>query len=1085
MVFPHRRVLLLALTCLLPWLDPTAAASQSQTTSGIRGIVQGPAGEGISEALILIRHEGTGAQRTVLSDGRGRFLVALLQPGGPYTVKVSRLGFGEEIREDLRLQVGQSYVMEVTLEEEALEVEGVTVRAERGEVFSRTQLGPATRLNQRTLESLPLPSRDIMDLTALSPLVRATEGGGFSVGGQNDRYNSILVDGLLNKDSFGLTPGGIPGGQAGAKLLPMDAVAQYEVLVAPFDIRLSGFAGGVMNAVTRTGTNEWTFRAFGVGRHEALMGDLNLPSGSAEASGIQRALLGLSVGGPIIRDRAHLFVATEFEGRRNPPSGYNLGRDPASLVGIDENALETFQDFFRRELGVETGVAGPYTLNRDLGNIFARLDLNLENGNRLTVRHVFAGADSDESPNRSPFQPYELSSNAVFRTSTNNTTSAQLFLDMGNLGGNEIDLSIQRTTDRTEPGAIWPQVEAVVTSPALSYTATRPVRAGAQFFAQQNDLTQTSVRLSNTLTLARGSATWTLGATGAWHDIRQEYLPGAMGEYYFPSLTDVLNNAPQRFQQTVLEEGESPGIGFNVLEAGAFLQGQLELGRAWTLSLGVRGDIPFLLKEPRENARVLNYFRRSTSEIPSGAVLFSPRIGINWLRHGERRTQVRGGVGLFTGQLPYVWLANAFQNTGLRSSTRVCSGRWTDDPLTGNTAPPFDAGNPSPTCLFGAPLEVRAVTLFDEDFVYPQFAKISANLDQEITADISASVGFIFSAAVNQVILRELNIAPQERALGPLRGYGGTARMHFGVPTSDGFYPTRLLPDFDQMLLVRNGTGDRSWSLSAEIRGRMSDRLEFQAGYAYARSYDRMSLASVDLVSNFGLTPTHGDPNAPPLTPSNFDRPHKVVLALFGKPIPGLENTQVSLLYTGESGLPFSYVYGSDLNGDGYPFPGAASDSNNDLFFVPLAASNVPSSFGTYTRLAAALETDPCLKEYRGNFVPRNGCRAPWHNRLDLRLAHTATIRDVSIRLEGDIINFLNLLNQDWGLKESIPPVSSLLAAQDRVPTTVELISIWDAGILPFRNDKGNLVTPEPWSVVSPDSQWQAQFGIRVSFGGG
>jgi hypothetical protein len=245
-----------------------------------------------------------------------------------------------------------------------------------------------------------------------------------------------------------------------------------------------------------------------------------------------------------------------------------------------------------------------------------------------------------------------------------------------------------------------------------------------------------------------------------------------------------------------------------------------------------------------------------------------------------------------------------------------------------------------------------------------------------------------------------------------------------------------------------------------------------------------MSLASVDLISNFGRTPTHGDPNDPPLTPSNFDRPHKIVLALFGRPIPGLDQTEISLLYTGESGLPFSYVYGSDLNGDGYPFLGPASDSNNDLFFVPLAASNVPSTFATYTRLAAALVTDPCLKKFSGTFVTRNGCRAPWQNRLDLRMAQTAEVRGLSIRLEADIINLLNLLNSDWGLVKSIPPVSSLLAAQDRVPATVELISAWDAGILPFRNDQGKLVTPEPWSVVSPASQWQAQFGLRVSFGG-
>jgi hypothetical protein len=246
-----------------------------------------------------------------------------------------------------------------------------------------------------------------------------------------------------------------------------------------------------------------------------------------------------------------------------------------------------------------------------------------------------------------------------------------------------------------------------------------------------------------------------------------------------------------------------------------------------------------------------------------------------------------------------------------------------------------------------------------------------------------------------------------------------------------------------------------------------------------------MSLASVDLISNYGLTPTHGDPNDPPLTPSNFDRPHKIVLALFGRPVPGLDHTEVALLYTGESGLPFSYVYRGDLNGDGYPALGSAFDRNNDLLFVPQEATNLPSSVGTYVRLAAALETDPCLKKFRGTFITRNGCRAPWQNRVDLRLAHTARLGGAELRIEGDIINFLNLLSSDWGLVKTIPPVSPLLKPAGRIPVVSDLLSEWTAGLLPFRDEKGRLVTPEPWSVASPQSQWQAQLGVRVSWGEG
>jgi len=545
-------------------LISSGAAGQSQTTSAVRGTVRDANGSPVSDAAVRLRHALTGAERSVLTSPQGRFLALLLQPGGPYTLRVTRIGYAESVEEGIQLQVGETYSVEVLLQPQAVEVEGVAVTVERKAIFNPTQIGPATVLNERAVASVPILSRDITDLAILSPLVRTTENGGFSVGGQNDRYNAILIDGLYNQDGFGLTAGGVPGGQAGAKLLPIDAVAQYEILVAPYDARLSGFAGGVMNAVTKTGTNDWRVRTYVAGRHEALMGDLTLPPGPAEASGIERALLAASVGGPLIRDKAHFLIATEVEQRTQPPAGYNLGRDLPALVGIEPAAMVALQDVFSRGYGVETGEAGTYPLAQTLGNVFARVDWNFDGGSRLTARNVFAYASNDETPNRSPFAPYELSSNAVFRTSTSNTTSVQYFSDFGNRGGNEIDLSVQRTTDRSEPATHWPQVEVVLRGPDQALSATRPVRVGAQFYAQDNDLAQTSVRLTNTLTLAKGRSTWTAGAAASWHDISQRYLPGSLGDWYFAGWNDLLNDAPQRYQRTVLLEGQDPTISFNV-----------------------------------------------------------------------------------------------------------------------------------------------------------------------------------------------------------------------------------------------------------------------------------------------------------------------------------------------------------------------------------------------------------------------------------------------------------------------------------------------------------------------------------------
>ncbi|MGD2123529.1 MAG: TonB-dependent receptor, partial [Gemmatimonadota bacterium] len=285
---------------LLPLLTASPLAAQSRTTATLLGTVTRADSTSVAGATVQIRHEATGATKSALTNEDGRFLILLLSPGGPYTLTVNHLGFAEERREGLVLQVGEAHRVDVELSEQPIELPGIDVAVDRVPIFDPSQVGPVTRLTERTLEAMPIISRNVMELSVLSSLVKTTEGGGFSVAGQNDRYNALLVDGLLSKDMFGLTSGGIPGGQAGAKLIPMDAVSQFEVLVAPFDVRLSGFTGGVMNAVTRSGTNDWRVRFAGAHRNEALMGDLSLPTGPVEASGVDRSLLAFSVGGPVI-----------------------------------------------------------------------------------------------------------------------------------------------------------------------------------------------------------------------------------------------------------------------------------------------------------------------------------------------------------------------------------------------------------------------------------------------------------------------------------------------------------------------------------------------------------------------------------------------------------------------------------------------------------------------------------------------------------------------------------------------------------------------------------------------------------------
>jgi len=1067
------------------WPVGNDALAQSRTTSVVRGTVVGPEGAPVQDANVTIRQIQTGAQQVTISNSLGRFLFPLLQPGGPYELDVSVLGYAREQRDSIWLAVGEITTLDFELRQEAIDVEGIEIAVDRAEIFNPSQVGPATRITERTLEAMPMISRDIMDLAVLSPLVKVTADGGFSVAGQNDRYNAIMVDGILNKDVFGLTAGGVPGGQAGAKLIPVDAVAQYEVLIAPFDVRLSGFTGGVMNAVTRSGTNEWRFKASAVHRAEALMGDLTLPTGPVEASGVDRSLFALSLGGPIKRDRGHFFMAGEFEKREQPPTGFNLGRDDPNLVRISPNAIGEMQDLFLADFGLQVGNAGTYPLGHQLSNVLGRLDWNFDGGNRVTVRNIFSHSEIDESPNRVASYPYELSSNTVFRHSLNNSTSVQLFSEFGNWAANELAVNVQYTSDQTTPASDWPQVEVELLSSIDGSGFRRPVRVGGQFFGQENGLEQASLRISNSLNLlSDGQSAVVLGLTGSLYDIQHTFLPGATGEYYFASPVDLENNAPQRFQRTVLTDGESPGVDFQVLEWSAFVQNQIDAGKGLTMRFGLRVDVPYVLDSPQENPTIKSVLGHSTANVPSGNFLISPRWGFNWQSEGRLTTQVRGGAGMFAGQIPYVWLANAFHNNGLRSVTQLCNGRLTDDPATGNTVPAFDPNNSPTACVRGGFEESRSVVVFQDGFKYPQDLKFSVAVDHELSDRLSFSLGVLFNKALDQVGLEDLNIerGGPTHSLGFDSGLGDPGRWYFRPLTKSHAGREALLPDYDQVLLVTNKGEDWGTSISAEFRGALSDHLSFQMGYAWAGSMDRASLIYPDMVSNFGLNPTSTNPNNPNLTTSTFDRPHKVVAAIYGAPFPALPDTQLSFLYTGQSGLPFSYVYRFDLNGDGYPGLGGAFDRNNDLLYVPGEGTELPASYTTMGLMNSALKSDPCLAKHRGDFIPRNGCRSPWENRLDLRLSHTFRLAGADMRLEGDLINVLNLLNSQWGMLETIPPVMPLL---EEVPSERDLRVGWGSAVLTARDEDGKLQAADPWNVVSPASQWQLQFGLHAVLGAG
>jgi hypothetical protein len=431
-------------------------------------------------------------------------------------------------------------------------------------------MGAAMVLDKEIVTKLPSLSRDFTEFAALSPHVKVDDER-ISVAGQNDRFNAIQIDGALSQDVFGLASS-LPGGDANAKPIPLDAIEQYQVLVAPFDVRQSGFTGGVLNAVTRSGTNRWTGSGIGFYRDENFLGDLTVDDVSQKPETLENYVFGLTFGGPLLTDRVHLFAAAEVERRRWPTIGFNLGTDDPVRVSLSPDSAQRDVDIHRDAYGLEAGDYTVVTLPNDLANVFARLDVQLDPSNRFVLRHNFVSAQNEPGPNRAPFDAYEFSSYATTVDHTSNSTVFQLLSRLSPRFSNEFLVNFQVISDRVDPLATYPRVEVDITSDLGGQELTRLVRTGAELNAHANELDQDIIQVTNNLTAAVG-------------------------------LADLEANLPARYDIVApFEDVTDPAVRFSVLQLAGYVQREeTAFDERLSLRYGIRVDFPLILDQPRAN----------------------------------------------------------------------------------------------------------------------------------------------------------------------------------------------------------------------------------------------------------------------------------------------------------------------------------------------------------------------------------------------------------------------------------------------------------------------------------------------------
>jgi len=1032
-------LLLLLSTTVLLGLSVDSARAQA-TTASIQGTVVDETDAPLPGVNVVAVHQPTGTRYGTATNPSGRFTIQGMRVGGPYTITASFVGYQTLRREGLRLQLDETAELQFSLTPKTAEMEEVEVVGQRSDaIIDKDRTGAATNVSTEQIEELPAISRSLTDFTRLVP---QAQGDG-SIAGANSRYNSIQVDGATLDDVFGLGDA-VPGSQAGAEPISLDAIEEFNINIAPYDVRSNGFTGGQINAITKSGSNQFEGSFRFKGGTEDFTGDLN-GVGTGE---FNQAFYVGTLGGPIIEDELFFFVTAELKRESSPLDtrvgvdlpGTNVFREPLAL--FDE--LETV---FGSTYGYTPGGISPLTQRQDDEKLLVKLDWNINNSHRLTLRNNYVNARDDQGISRSAGSFSFANRQYVFRSRQNSFT-AQLNSTISDNMFNEARLVYTRIRDeRDVQDAAFPEV-------TLDLGGGDQIGAGIGRFSQANRLDQDLFEFTNDFTYITGDHTLTVGTNNKFYQFSNLFIQDYYGSYTFESFTvgtDTISavealrrGQPSEYQYSYATQAagsDRPEADFSAFQFGGYVQDEWQATDNLRLTLGLRVDVPVLPDEPTFNETAYEAFGRSTSNVASGNPLWSPRLGFNYDRafvSEDLSTQIRGGVGIFSGDPPYVFISNQYSNTGADVNRIDVAFDQAGDfygenaPTEGRRFVPTNIGdNPAaqplpvnaPFCQDNpgsercsellSPVQTTEINLASDDFKYPQTLRANLAVDQELPFGFVATAEGIYSGTINDVTFRNINLEAPEP--------GGTSDGQYPIQESKygrPFYGTpggdvnRVSERFTNAILLENTNDGSQYSLTGEIQRTVREGLGGSLAYTYTRAENVNNGSSSRAISNWQYN-ENKDINSPRVGTADYEIRHRILGTLnYTLTYADRFGTTIGLIYEGRSGEPFSWIYDGNANGD--------TQTLNDLVYVPENESDIVLESGNWDLMNAFIEGDDALSDARGSVIERNTARAPWQNILDVRLSQRIrTFDGQRIEFIAEVDNFLNLLNDDWGRIEN------------------------------------------------------------------
>lgn len=1071
----------------------TTTLNAQVTTSGIAGkVISG--GEPIIGATIVATHTSSGTVYGAVSNVDGRFNIVGMRVGGPYEIKISYIGFSNVVISNINLQLGETYPLNVDLKEDTNELQDLVVSAQRTK-FTSEKTGAATNITSSQITNLPSVSRSITDITRLSPY----GGNGMSFGGTDGRTANFTVDGANFNNNFGLSSS-LPGG---GSPISIEAIEELQVVITPYDVRQTNFIGGGVNAITKSGTNTFKGSAYVYHRNENLRGDAVYGKQIAGAREVDRnTTYGFTFGGPIIKNKLFFFANGEIAKTPTVVNRWKASTDGVAdadnfISRTKESDLKQVSDFVKTKYGYETGSFTDFPADEGNNKLLLRLDWNITNNHRLALRYNYTKNRYWSSPNASSMDGGTRMSEA--RMSQASMSFANSMYSMDNLVHSfSVDLN-SRLSDKLSNQflATFSKLDDVRGSNSEPFPFIDILKddqaymsLGYELFTWNNGVHNNALNIKDELVYYSGNHKIVGGIAYEYKMADNAYMRNGTGYYRYSSLDDFLNGAaPEIVNLTYGYDGEAnPAARVRTNKIGVYAQDDWSVTDNLKVTYGVRIDGLFFNNDDliTNNAILaLDYSGRNidTGKWPATNIIFSPRVGFVWDTFGDKSLKVRGGTGLFSGNLPLVFFTNMPTNGGMVqyqaqiNDANATKNGFTMDEFAGGLVTDAN-GKVTTAALYnklislGYPSTISpedgtvpsAIAAVDPNFKMPEVWKTSIAVDYSFKTSFPFSVTAegIFNKTINGVSISDWSIP----------SVGGFARFN-GVDNRP-IYPS-VYRTGTKAFVLENTSRGYGWIANVTLNAQPAKWLNLMAAYTHTVAKDVTGMPGSNAESAFTYVPTVEGPNNIKLHNSQYTTPDRLVASLTANDKSG---NHYSLIYEGwRGGANYSFMTTNDINGDGY---------NYDAIYVPTDNDVATNQFrfvseDDKTRFMDYVHSNNYLKNQQGKYAEAYSVYSPWVNRIDFSYKHDFVIMTNKVKntlqLSFDIKNVMNLFNSSWGVAKYLNPE---IGSEARI---LKYEGVDAEGVATFSTPSsinGNTQTFTP--SYSLGQTWYALIGVKYIF---